>query len=99
VKANKKTLMAVKRYLDEPEGYDMDEVISDLVYETGLLKMSGTENTLIAPDECEIKWGEDQVCNLDDFISVFSEKFIRNICNVLDSFVGDDIDCYLEDEE
>jgi hypothetical protein len=32
MKANKKTLMAVKRYLEEPEGYDVDEVISDLVY-------------------------------------------------------------------
>jgi hypothetical protein len=99
MKANKKTLMAVKRYLDEPEGYDMDEVISDLVYETRLLKIASMGDALIAPDECDIKWGEDQVCNLDDFISAFSEKFIRNICNVLDSFVGDDIDCYLEDEE
>lgn len=99
MKANKKTLMAVKRYLEQPEGYDMDEVISELVYETEMLQLEGTKNSLIAPDECGIKWGDDQVCNLQDFINAFSEKFIRNICNVLDSFVGDDIDCYLEEEE
>jgi len=99
MKANKKTLMAVKRYLEQPEGYEMDEVISDLVYETKLLQVKSMKDTLISPDECDVKWGDDQVCNLEDFINAFSEKFIENICNVLDSFVGDDIDCYLEDEE
>lgn len=98
MKANKKTLMAVKRYLEQPEGYDMDEVISDLVYETKVLQVKSMTDTLISPDECDIKWGDDQVCNLEDFINAFSEKFIENICNVLDSFVGDDIDCYLEEE-
>ena len=99
MKANKKTLMAVRRYLEEQEGYDMNEVISDLVYETELLKVKSMENTLISPDECDIKWGDDLVCNLDDFINEFSEKFIKNFCNILDSFVGDDIDYYFEDEE
>jgi len=99
MKANKKTLMAVKKYLDQPEGYEMDEVISDLVYETKLLQVKSMIDTLISPDECDIKWGDEQVCNLEDFINAFSEKFIENICNVLDSFVGDNIDCYFEDEE
>lgn len=98
MKANKKTLKAVKRYLEEPEGYDMDEVISDMVYETKMLKLPGADEVLISPDECDIKWGDDPVCNLDDFISVFSEKFIKTMCNVLDSFVGDDIDCYIEED-
>lgn len=98
MKANKKTLMAVKRYLTEPEGYDMDEVISEIVYKTESLKMPNSEGGLVSPDECDIKWGEDEICNLDDFINAFAEKFIENIANVLDSFVGDDIDCYIEDE-
>jgi len=98
MKANKKTLMAVKRYLQEPEGYDRDEVIGELIYETKMLKMPGKEETLVSPDECDIKWGEDEVCDLEEFVNVFSEKFIEGICNILDSFVGDDIDCYLEDE-
>ena len=95
MKANKKTLMAVKKYIEEPEGYDVDEVISDLVYETQKLKVDGN---LISPDECDIKWGDDQVCDLQEFIDAYSEKFIKNFCNILDSFVGDNIDCYLEDE-
>lgn len=98
MKANKKTLMAVKRYLEEPEGYYMDEVISDLVYETMLLKVPSMGDTLLSPDECDIVFDGETVCNLDDFVQAFSEKFIRNMCNVLDSFVGDDIDCYLEDD-
>ena len=97
MKANKKTLMAVKRYLEEPEGYDMKEVISDLVYSTELLKTQNTAH-LIDPEECDINWGKDHVCNLDDFIEAFAGEFIKNICNILDSFVGDDIDCNLEDE-
>ncbi len=96
MKANKKTLMAVKRYIEEPEGYNMDEVISDLVYETEKLK--DADGQLICPDECDIKWGDDHVCNLQDFIDAYSEKFIKDFCNILDSFVGDDIDCYLEED-
>lgn len=99
MKANKKTLMAVKRYLEQPEGYEMDEVISDLVYETKMLKVESMGDKFISPDECDIQWGDELVCNLEDFINEFSEKFIENICNVLNSFVGDDIDCYLEEEE
>lgn len=97
MKANKKTLMAVKRYLTEPEGYDMDEVINDMVYETKKLTMQGMKG-LISPDECHINWGDDEVCDLEEFISAFSEQFIGHVSSVLDSFVGDDIDCYLEDE-
>lgn len=97
MKAHKKTLVAVKRYLTEPEGYDMDEVISDIVYETRALKIPNSDQELISPDECDIRWGDDEICNLEDFISVFSEKFIDHISNVLDSFVGDDIDAYLEE--
>jgi len=90
--------MAVKRYITEPEGYDMNEVISDIVYETGVLKMPSSDNDLVSPDECNIVWGDDSICDLEDFISVFSEKFIEHISNILDSFIDDDIDCYLEEE-
>ena len=98
MKANKKTLMAVKRYLEDPEGYDMDEVIGEMVYATELLKIKSMAGTLLSPDECLIKWDGEDVCSLDEFISAFSEKFIKSMCNILDSFVGDDIDCYLEEE-
>jgi len=99
VKANKKTLMAVKRYLQEQEGWDLEEVVSEMVYETKLLKVKNLNNDLVSPDECDIVWDDERVCNLDDFIKTFSNHFIEKVCNVLDSFVGDDIDCYFEDEE
>lgn len=95
MKANKKTLMAVKNYLQDREGYDLDEVINDMVSETGLLEMEG--NTL-SLDECSINWGDDEVCVLEDFINDYTNKFINKICNVLDSFVDEDIDWYLEEE-
>lgn len=100
MKANKKTLMAVKRYLQEQEGWDLDEVICEMIYEAKILKL---DNTIISPDECTIVWGTqgdgDDICPLEDFIDSFKNKFIENMCNILDSFVGDDIDCYFEDEE
>jgi hypothetical protein len=100
MKANKKTLMAVKRYLQEQEGWDLDEVISEMISEAEMLKF---DKTVVSPDECTIVWGTqgdgDDICPLDDFIDSFSNQFIKNICNILDSFVGDDIDCYFEDEE
>lgn len=97
MKANKKTLIAVKRYLQEQEGWDLDEVINEMIYDTKLLK---AKDTLISPDECSIFWGDqDNICDFEEFISAYSNKFIENICNILDSFVGDDISCYFEDEE
>lgn len=100
MKANKKTLMAVKRYLQEQEGWDLGEVISDIVSETGMLKSGDTS---ITADECTVIWGTqsegDDICDLQDFIDEFTYKFIERVCNILDSFVGDDIDCYFEGEE
>lgn len=100
MKANKKTLIAVKRYLHERDGWDLDEVISELIAKTSMLKI---ENTFISADECTIVWGTqkegDDICCLQDFVDSYTDKFIENICNMLYSFIGDDISCYFEDEE
>jgi hypothetical protein len=100
MKANKKTLMVVKRYLQEQEGWDLDEVISDLISETNMLKLGDTS---ISADECTAVWGTqgdgDDICNLQELIDSYTCKFIECICNILDSFVGNDMDCYFEDEE
>lgn len=94
MKANKKTLMAVKHFLQNEEGWDLDEIISEMVSETKLLKhkLMGDQN--LATDECVINWGDDEICVLSDFIEEYSDIFIKYICNVLDSFVGEDLDEY-----
>lgn len=100
MKANKKTLMAVKKFLDEEqEFWDIEGFKNDLVVETNLLKHESMGSYTLSPDECGIYWGEDEICNLQDFIDEFTRQFIEGICNVLDSFVGEDISCYFEDEE
>ena len=98
MKANRKTLIAVKNYLKNEEGYDLDEVILDIVSETNMLKAKEMGDATLSLDECSINWGDDEVCVLEDFINDYTNKFIDKICNVLDSFVGENIDWYLEEE-
>jgi len=100
MKANKKTLMAVKKFLDEEqEFWDLDELKSELVGKTNLLKHRSMGEHSLSPDECAVEWNGQEICNLQDFIDDYTSKFIEGICNVLDSFVGEDISCYFEDEE
>jgi len=100
MKANKKTLMAVKKFLSEEQEYhDLEEVVSEMIAETKLLKHKDMDEHTLATDECDIVWDKDEICNLSDFVDTYTDIFIKKICNVLDSFVGDDIDCYFEDEE
>ena len=98
MKANKKTLMAVKSFLENQEGWDVDEVISEIVEETKLLKVKSMGEHILAIDECVIEWDREEVCNLSDFVDSFSQIFIQKIWNILDSFVGEDLNNYLEDE-
>lgn len=97
MKANKKTLLAVKSFLEnEQEYWDKEEMISDIVGETKLLVHNNVGN--VSPDECDIRWDNDIICNLDDFISAFSDRFLEKICNILESFTGDDISCYFDED-
>ena len=100
MKANKKTLMAVKLMLEnEQEYYDFEGMVSEMVEETKLLKLKETGDDTLATDECGIEWDGKEVCNLSDFVDIFSNIFLEKIGNILDSFIGEDIDCYFEDEE
>ncbi|MBS6486404.1 hypothetical protein [Veillonella sp.] len=96
MKANKKTLMAVKQFLQEQEGWDLDEIKSDIVAETEMLKTK--EMGELATDECGIEWDGKEVCVLEEFIDKYTDILIDKICNVLDSFVGEDISCYFDEE-
>lgn len=99
MKANKKTLMAVKQFLQNQEGWDLDELKDDIVVETKLLKSKEMGDVTLATDECGITWGDENICVLCNFIDHYTDKFIEKMCNVLDSFVGEDISYYFEDEE
>jgi hypothetical protein len=99
MKANKKTLMAVKQFLEQQEGWDLDELIEEMVGETKLLKHKEMGEHTLATDECGIEWNKEDICVLSEFVDSYSQIFISKICNILDSFVGDDISCYFEDEE
>ena len=100
MKANKKTLIAVKYMLErEQEYWDKDELISTIVEETNLLKTEEMGEHTLATDECGIEWGGKDICVLSDFVKTFSDIFLEKICNMLDSFVGEDISYYFEDEE
>jgi len=100
MKANKKTLMVVKQLLELQEGWDLNELIEEMVAETKLLKHKEMGENTLYTDECSINWGEDEICVLQDFINSYTNIFIDKFCNILDSFVGEDLNCYLgEDEE
>ena len=100
MKANKKTLMAVKTFLtDEQEYWDKEGIVSEIVAETNLLRHKDMGEHTLATDECGIEWSGEEICVLADFVDSFTNIFIDKICNVLDSFVGEDISCYFEDEE
>lgn len=97
MKANKKTLMAVKYFLEnEQEYWDKEGVISEIVERTGLLRHS--EMGQIEPDECVVKWDNEEICNLDDFAKGLFDETLENFCDVLESFVGEDINCYFEED-
>lgn len=94
MKANKKTLMAVKQFLEYRDGWDLGELINEMVEETKLLKHKEMgEHTLYA-DECGVEWDGEVVCVLADFLDKYSEIFIKKFCNILDSFVDEDLSEY-----
>ena len=99
MKANKKTLLAIKHVLEcEQEFWDKEEMINEIIVETNLLKCEEMGENTLSPDECGIEWGEQNICNLDDFIRDFSDNFLEKICNMLESFIGEDIGCYFEED-
>jgi hypothetical protein len=98
MKVNKKTLMAVKAFFENDACVDIQEVIDDLVHETQMLKVESMGDMTLATDECGIEWDSKTICTLSDFLEKFFELYNKQICNVLDSFVGTDIDCMLEEE-
>jgi hypothetical protein len=98
MKANKKTLMALKAFFENDACIDINEVIDDLVHDTQMLKIKEMGDMTLATDECAIEWDSKTICTLYDFLEKYTELFNKKICDVLDSFVGEDIDCMIEED-
>lgn len=99
MRADKKTLTAVKNYIQQQEGWDLNEIIDEIVVDTKLLRTEEMGENTLSMDECGIEWGGESVCLLETFVESYTDLFIEKICNVLNSFIDGDIDCYLENEE
>jgi len=101
MKANKKTLLAFRKMMEnEQESYDYELLVQTCVEETGLLKTAEMGERTLDTDECEIKWGDtEDVCGLCEFIDSFAQNFLEKILNMAESMVGEEIGCYFEDEE
>jgi len=78
-----KVLSEIIEYFEEQQGYDINEVIADIVHETNLIKV-GEES--IDADECSIEWGDDYCCNLDEFVEKYTEELLNKVVNVVKSF-------------
>lgn len=99
MKADKNTLLAIKKFLKDDSLWDKKELISDMVVKTNLLKHKDMGDYTLSLDECEIIWDEDsQICLLEDFVDSYTDIFIDKICNVLKSFENDDLNNYLEED-
>lgn len=59
-----------------------EEIVSDLVHET-LTEMGGTD--LRSADEIGLTDGESEFATLDDFITVFWDKSVEKILNVVET--------------
>ena len=100
MKANKKTLLAFRKMMEnETEAYDYEGLVQECIEETKLLKVTVMGDNTLATDECEITWDDEDVCVLSDFVDSFAQKFLEKILNMAESMIGEEIDCYFEDEE
>jgi hypothetical protein len=90
MKADKRTIQIIKHFINNQEGWNLKDLISDIVVETGLLKHITMNDYNLSPDECVIEWDGDEICLLEDFINKYTEIFIEKISNVLDSFKNED---------
>jgi len=72
-------LQEVIDYFQLGEGYDKEEIITDILGEIKELKN-------YSADEIGLKWDKEHLMILDEFINEFYHKLIENICNVLKSF-------------
>lgn len=89
MKEDKIILEKVKEFLEDKN--DISQLIDEICEETGLLIDERLDNQTICNDEMSIFW-EDEVCDFDEFIRSYTNIFIDKMCNVLDSFIDENVD-------
>lgn len=74
-----RTINETISYLKEPEGYDVNKFISDLIVEIDQLDGH-------YPDEVSLEYDREYLMTLEEFAHIFYWKIIDSVCNVLESF-------------
>jgi len=78
MKANKKTLLAFRKMMEnEQEAYDYEGLIEQAVEDTKLLKSHEMGDYTLATDECGIVWCDQDVCVLAEFVDEYSRIFLE----------------------
>jgi hypothetical protein len=76
-------LQKVQNYFTQREGWSLQELIEETVYETDMLKWVKLNLSI---DELSIYWGDDNIVGLDDFLNSYTKLLINKFCNVVKSF-------------
>jgi len=76
--SNKK-LQQIIDFFELEEGYNKNEIISDMIGEIKGLKGYSS-------DEIRLEWDGEHLMTLDDFVNEFYYKLIEGVCNVIESF-------------
>ena len=74
-------LQEVIDFFELEEGYDKNEIITDILAE--IKDLDGN-----AADEIGLEWDGQTLIVLDDFVNIFYNEIIEKVCNVLKSFQG-----------
>ena len=83
-----KKLQNLLNYFEFRDGYDLNEVIQDMVAELDMLKHPSMGEHNLSMDECEIEWVGDCICVLEDFVKAYTHKFLEGVCNVIKTEIG-----------
>jgi len=97
VKMDNNTLEVLASVIREQEGWDLNELICDLLGETGMMKSEVGKEFTVNADECSIVWGDiedgEDLCNASDLINDYTRRLLKGVCNVIESFKNQE--CYL----
>ena len=72
-------LQEIINFFEYEEGYNKDEIISEIL--KGIKELKGYD-----ADEIDLIWDNKTLMVLDDFVKQFYNELIERVCNVIKSF-------------